>query len=879
MSLTPGTTVSHYRIVALLGRGGMGEVYHAIDDRLERAVALKILSDQLTRSETAVQRFVQEAHAASGLNHPNIVTVFDIGRAEADVDGKRRVIHYIAMELIEGETLRSLVARNALSLRERVDILGQMAAGLAKAHAAGIVHRDLKPDNVMVTTDGYAKVLDFGLAKLTEKERVPDQSTSPQLTQVGTVIGTIGYMAPEQVEHRAIDYRADIFAFGCVAYHALTGKGPFDRGSLIDTLHAIVHSEPEKLADVVPDTPAALVEIIEHCLEKNPEKRPQSTRDIALQLQEIARATDPSSLITLPTARRRSLMPAVVVAAVLITIFSVIALALKRQPAQTPFDEMRITRAVSSGRTTVASISPDGKYLAYSVDEGGKQSLWIRQVASGTDIQVVPLANVHFVGCAFSPDSNYLFYVSADNPTDRGAAHVVPVIGGTPRMLVDDLHARIAMSPAGDRFAYVRTDRAASRSVLATRNVDGADERIISEKKLPDTFTAVAWSPDGASLAFSYVTYGGGYHAIIGTMPSTGGEEKLIESPRWRIVDTLAWLPEHNELVVNAKDRTDSRNQLWLLARNGKPRRITNDLSDYESASPTADGRKLVTLQRNQSAMIWRAPGGSASNARPLGRAPENLDGMHGLASLPDGRVIFTMSSNDERDLWIMDRDGSNRRRVTDGRSDILPAASDDGKTVVFMSMRSGSSNLWKVDIETGATTQFTNGDFESSPSVSPDGTWVAFHTNRAGPRTVWRMPSAGGEATQITKTASSWPQISRDGKSIACSWYDAGTKLIGIAIVPVETGVPANFFSIPVNSWMGGNNHLVRWRRDGITYVANENGVSNIWLQPAAGGAPRQLTRFGEGQIFYFDWTQTGDLLVSHGAVTSNVVMIEGFR
>jgi Tol biopolymer transport system component len=857
----------------------MGEVYHAIDDRLERPVALKILSDQLTRSDLAVQRFIQEAHAASGLNHPNIVTVFDIGRTELMVDDRMRVIHYIAMEMIDGETLRSLVERDGLSLRQRADILGQIAAGLAKAHAAGIVHRDLKPDNVMVTTDGYAKVLDFGLAKLMEKERVADGSTSPQLTQVGTVIGTIGYMAPEQVEHRAIDYRSDIFAFGCVAYHALTGKGPFDRGSLIDTLHSIVHSEPQKLAELVPDAPAALVEIVEQCLAKDPEARPQSTRDVALQLQEIARATDPNFLMTLPAARRRSIVPAAVVAAVLVTVFSVIALALKRQPAQAPFDQMRITRAVSSGRTTVASISPDGKYLAYSVDEGGRQSLWIRQIASGTDIQVVPLANVHFVGCAFSPDSNYLYYVSADNPTDRGTVYQVPVIGGTAKLIVDDLHARIAMSPAGDRFAYVRTDRPGSRSILGTRNVDGSDERIISEKKLPDTFTAVAWSPDAASLAFSYVTYGGGYHAIIGTMPSTGGQEKLIGSPRWRIVDTLSWLPERDELVVNAKDRTDSRNQLWLLSQAGKARRITNDLSDYESASPTADGEKLVTLQRNQSAMIWRAPGGSASQARPLGRTPENLDGMHGLESLPDGRVLFTMSSNDERDLWIMDRDGSNRRRVTEGRSDILPSASDDGKSVVFMSMRSGSSNLWKVDLETGATTRFSSGDFDSSPSVSPDGTWVAFHTNRAGPRTVWRMASVGGEATQITRTASSWPQVSRDGKWIACSWYEAETKLIGIAVVPVDTGVPAQFFNIPVNSWMGGNNHLVRWRRDGITYVANENGVSNIWLQPVPAGTPRQLTRFGEGQIFYFDWTLTGDLLVSHGAVTSNVVMIEGFR
>ena len=226
------------------------------------------------------------------------------------------------------------------------------------------------------------------------------------------------------------------------------------------------------------------------------------------------------------------------------------------------YERMSITRAVSSGRSTVAAISPDGKYLAYSVDEWGKQGLWVRQLASGTDIQVVPLGDVHFVGATFSPDSNYLYYVSADNDTDRGAVYQIPVIGGTPRMLMDDLHARVAVSPDGREIAYVRTDRAAKRSILARRSVAGGEERVVAEKKLPDTFTNTSWSPDGTELAFTYVTYGGGYHAIIGTMPAAGGDEKVINAPRWRIVDTLGWMPETNELVINAKDRSDSRNQL-----------------------------------------------------------------------------------------------------------------------------------------------------------------------------------------------------------------------------------------------------------------------------------------------------------------------------
>jgi Tol biopolymer transport system component len=872
MSLPAGTLVSHYRIVALLGRGGMGEVYHAVDTRLDRPVALKTLSEQLIRADGAIGRFEQEAHAASSLNHPNIVTVFDVGRVELNVEGQSRAIHFIAMELVEGETLRALVKRGALSVRQRVDILSQVAAGLAKAHAAGIIHRDLKPDNIMVTSDGYAKVLDFGLAKLTEKQRLPDGSTSRQLTQFGAVLGTAGYMSPEQVEQRAVDYRTDIFSFGCVAHYALAGSGPFDRDSIIDTLHAIVHSDPPDLREVAPDTPPVVAGIVAGCLAKALADRPQSSREVATALMEIARTTDPSSLPALVFARRRRFLPLAILAAVVVTLVSVIALALRKQAADTPFEQMRITRAVASGRSTVAAISPDGNYLAYSVDEGGRQSLSIRQLASGTDITVASLADVHFVGAAFSPDGNYLYYVSADNRTDHAAVYQIPVIGGVARQVIDDLHARIAISPDGTDVLYVRTDRAGGRSLVGVRAISGGAERVVTERKLPDTFNAATWSPDGEKIAYAYVTYGGGYHAVIGTMNTAGGGEEVLESPRWRIVDSLIWMPAKEELIVNAKDRTDSRNQLWILGRGGKTRRITNDLSDYEAASLTADGQRLVTLQRNSAATIWRG-------SRQLGRASENLDGMHGLAVLADGRIVFTVSTNDRRDLWIMDAGGGNRRRLTDGGSDILPAASPDAKSVAFMSMRSGQSNIWKLDVETGAVNRLTTGDFDSSPAIAPDGTWFAFHSNRSGPRTIWRESLLGGGARQVTTTASSWPAISPDGTLIACSWFDPATNLIGIAVVPAEGGERRQFFNIPVNAWMGGNNHHTRWTRQGITYVSNDNGVSNIWVQPLDGRPPRLLTRFSDGQIFYFDWAADGHLVYSRGSVTSNVVMIEGFR
>jgi Tol biopolymer transport system component len=601
-----------------------------------------------------------------------------------------------------------------------------------------------------------------------------------------------------------------------------------------------------------------------------------------MQFQEIARATDPKSTIKLPQARRRKLSPAsILIATALFIVAAVLlGLAVNRRNTPAPFDAMRITRMASSGRATFAAISADGKYISYAVDEGGKQSLWIRQVASGSDIRIVPLADIHFVGGAFSPDANYLYYSAADNRTDHASVHQVPVLGGVPKMIVDDLHARITVSPDGQRFAYAKTDRAGGRSVVATRRVDGLDEKIVAMRKLPDTFTAVSWSPDGETLGYSYVTYGGGYHAVVGDVKIEGGRERVIPSPQWRIVDSLVWLPGSDELVVNAKDQSDTRNQLWMLRRDGRARRVTNDLSDYELASVTSDGAKLVTLQKNQSSSVWSARGGAAQHARQLARGGDNLDGMYGLSCLRDGRIVYTSSSNDARDLWIMDHDGGNRKHITDGGSDILPAASADGKLVFFMSMRNGRSNIWKLDLASGAAAAITTGDFESSPSPSPDGKWVAFHTNRSGVRTVWRTSLTGGELKQVTTTASSWPSVSPDGKKIACSWFDPSNNRIGIAVVPAEGGSPSDIFDIPVNAWMGGNNHDVRWHDGGLTYVSNLNGVSNIWLQPLDGGAARQLTRFEDGQIFYFDWSNDGrDLVAARGEVTSNVVLIDGFR
>jgi Tol biopolymer transport system component len=348
------------------------------------------------------------------------------------------------------------------------------------------------------------------------------------------------------------------------------------------------------------------------------------------------------------------------------------------------------------------------------------------------------------------------------------------------------------------------------------------------------------------------------------------------------MIESLACAGDGDWLVVNGKESvTTTRNQLWLVSRrDGARRRITNDLNDYEALSVAPDGRSLLTLQKTQSSKLWLVPGGDSARARPLAPASENIDGASGLTWTPDGKVVYASEGSDERDLWSVSPAGGEPTRLSDGHSDVLPAATADGRYIVFVSMRAGRPNLWRVNADGSAPVALTTGPHETSPSVSRDGKWVYFHTNRSGVRTVWRVPVDGGRPEQMTTTPSSWPSVSPDGKAFACSWWDPAQTRARIAIVPVGEAAPRNLLDIPVNYWPGANNHKTRWTPDGsaLTFVHKEGGVADIWRQPVDGSAPEPVTRFSEGSdIFWFDWSFDGkDLACARGSITSHVVLIE---
>jgi serine/threonine protein kinase/Tol biopolymer transport system component len=892
-SLSSGATVGDFKIVSVLGVGGMGEVYKAYDPALDRYIAVKILAPHLVGMEDLVQRFVQEAKAASALNHPNIVTIHETGRTGIPGPDGTRQTHYIAMELIEGETLRTKILDPAFTLRQKIDVLAQAADGLAKAHASGIVHRDLKPENVMVTPEGYVKVLDFGLAKLLDRndqrEATPDGATDVfSSTKPGVLMGTVGYMAPEQIENRATDHRADIFAFGCILYHVVARRNPFVTESAIDTMHNILHAQPQPLLELAPDAPPELEWIARRCLAKDPEERFQSMKDLSVELREIRRqsetippgSTPRASRPPSPGRRSRAPLIAAVVAAVLAV--AAIALVMRRDAGPEPFESMKIRRIAGTTKSVTMALSPDGKYLVHAVDEGKGQSLWVRQIATASDVALVPLAEVHYVDCVVSPNGDYVYYVSADNATDLGSVRRVPLLGGgATQTILEDLHGRIAISRDGKWIAYSRQDRKLGETLLMVVKADGSERKTISARKLPDAWGAVTWAPDGKHLIASLGAFTEGFETRLVSVAIEDGAMRGI-GPGWRMIESLACAGDGDWLVVNGKESvTTTRNQLWLVSRrDGARRRITNDLNDYEALSVAPDGRSLLTLQKTQSSKLWLVPGGDSARARLLAPASENIDGASGLTWTPDGKVVYASEGSDERDLWSVSPAGGEPTRLSDGHSDVLPAATADGRYIVFVSMRAGRPNLWRVNADGSAPVALTTGPHETSPSVSRDGKWVYFHTNRSGVRTVWRVPVDGGRPEQMTTTPSSWPSVSPDGKAFACSWWDPAQTRARIAIVPVGEAAPRNLLDIPVNYWPGANNHKTRWTPDGsaLTFVHKEGGVADIWRQPVDGSAPEPVTRFSEGSdIFWFDWSFDGkDLACARGSITSHVVLIE---
>ena len=840
-----GRTISHYEITEKLGEGGMGVVYKARDSRLKRFVALKVLPPEKVTDPERKQRFVQEARSASALNHPNIVTVHDIDQSDG--------VDFIAMEYVEGKTLGELIGRKGLKLSEALKYAIQVADALAKAHAAGIVHRDLKPGNVMVTVEGRVKVLDFGLAKLTEAAPVSpeDQTlTHRQSTELGLVVGTASYMSPEQAEGKKVDARSDIFSFGSVLYEMLTGRQAFRRDSHALTLAAILHLEPPALPE---GTPGEMERILARSLRKDPARRFQNMADLKVALEELKEESDSGKLVGVPTpARPRRWPRAALLAGAGVFLGAGLWLAWRLIHSSKAEPALAFTRLTSdSGLTTDPALSPDGKLLAYASDRGGNGNLdiWVQQVGGAAPIRVTEGADASEP--AFSPDATRIAFRFE---REGGGVYLVPALGGAPRKLAP-LGRRPRFSPDGKWVAYW------------TGGIGGA--------------------PLTAGNSKVYV------------VPSEGGRPLQIASGLDAALYPV-WAPDSRRLLVwgNGKGRND-----WWVApaemdRQAVPAIPTGfrefsgyqGINDYNVPSAWMPGEDSVLFSAGlgQASNLWRIP--ISQRTWKVAGPPQRLTSSTtvdlapavGLAATGKTRIVFA-SLSETVNLWSLQLD-ANRGRSTgqplrltrESATDGQPSISRDGKRLAFFSNRSGDAQVWIKNLDSGPEIPLTFGPPDKfAVSISPDGSRVVYAVSDGARMPDYVVPAEGGAAEEICRDCGynlSWspdggaifyvipvsgrivsldlksrrttvvaqheqfrlyqPQLSPDGRWLAFEAISSAN--CRIYVTPFHPGEPA-----PESQWVSMTDNPVwdrkpRWSPDGrlLYFLSERDGFRCLWAQ-----------------------------------------------
>ena len=896
MALTSGTRLGPYEIVAPLGAGGMGEVYRARDPRLGREVAIKVLPASFCGDLDRLRRFEQEARAASALNHPSILVVYDIGTHEG--------APYLVTELLEGSTLRDRLAGGPLPARKAVDFAIQIAHGLAAAHEKGIVHRDLKPENIFICRDGRPKILDFGLAKLCVPEPGDAGATLDvdHQTAIGTTLGTAGYMSPEQVRGEKSDQRSDVFSFGAVLYESLSGHRAFDGRTAADRSSAILKDDPPDLLATRKNIPAALDRIVRHCLEKSPEQRFQSARDLAFHLESTSSISETGAAPSLALEKKGSKRPLRwMVAALVVGLAMVLAAAGawwfrgREQSGSRTVKFLRLTDF--AGMEESPAFSPDGKSVAFVSDSTGSRQVWVRLLAGGPPLQITNGEGSHLFPRWSQDSAAIIYFTPPPEGTAQGTLWEVSALGGTPRQLVSSMSGA-DMSHDGKRMAFFRLN--GKQIELVVTDLDGSNPLVLTQAVTSFSYRQPRWSPDDSTIAYLHneETWADDIYIV----PSAGGAPRALTRES-TLMSGLTWLPDGSHLVYSsARGNTLlylPTLHLWEVSKSGgESRQLTFGESGDESPDMDREGRVLVS-RKHMEFDIWKFPvdGTPADNVSRGVRITSQTGQVQTPTLDPtDHEMAYLSDSGGHGNIWVQPLGGGQRRQITFEKDPAMvmgvPSWSPDGKFITFASGRA-SRDAFRVDYF------LIHPDGSDLHRLIPTATWTTWSGDskwlyysefssmqNAGGTRLMKIPVDGGTPVVVRSDNARGPAPASDGSAL---YYMVplqnlnGSLDYELRVARPESG-PSNLLArisgqrVPL--WQGLHPVISKDGKGLVMPLADSLGT-NIYVASTADGTLRQVTDFGQKRTFIvrrISWSSDGKFVFAAvGVGDADIVQMDG--